>query len=62
MKVLLWERRVQKGYSIRELSERSSISKSTINRIENGEVSPTVNTVEVLAKALECSFFDMFKK
>lgn len=60
MKVLLWQRRTEKGYSIRELSKYSGISKSTINRIENGKISPTVNTVEILAKALGCTFFDMF--
>lgn len=62
MKVLLWERREQKGYSIRELSKRSGISKSTINRIENGKVSPSVDTLEILANALECDFFDMLEK
>lgn len=62
MKILLWERRVQKGYTTRELSERSGISRAAINKIENGKVSPTVNTLEALAEALECDVFDLLKK
>lgn len=62
MKVFLWEKRVKKGYSVRELSEISGISKSTISRIENNKVSPTIETVETLADALECTFFEMFEK
>lgn len=62
MKVFLWNRRKERGWSTRELAERSGISKSTINRIENGQISPTVDTVEILAKTLDCTFWEMFKK
>ena len=62
MRILLWEKRMQKGYSTRRLSEISGISKSAINKIENDEVSPTVETMERLAKALECRFFELFEE
>lgn len=62
MKVLLWEKRVQKGYSTRELSERSGISRAAINKIENGKSSPTIKTLEVLAEALGCSVFDLLEE
>lgn len=62
MNILLWERRVEKGYSTRELSERSGISRAAINKIENGKVSPTIVTLEALAKALECSVFDLLQE
>ena len=62
MRILLWQKRIAKGYSVRELSRLSGISKTSINDIENNKISPTIKTVEALAKALECSFFDMFEE
>lgn len=62
MNILLWEKRVEKGYSTRELSKRSGISWAGINKIENGKSSPTIATLEALAKALECSVFDLLQE
>lgn len=62
MKVILWERRVEKGLTTRELSERSGISRAAINKIENEKVSPTIVTLEALATALDCSVFDLLKE
>lgn len=41
MKILVWEMRTSKGFTLMELSKKSGIGKSTINNIENGKVSPT---------------------
>lgn len=62
MKILLWEKRMEKGYTIRELAEQSGISRAAINKIENGKVSPTIKTLEALAEALGCSVFDLLKE
>lgn len=62
MKVILWERRVEKGLTTRELSERSGISRAAINKIENEKASPTIVTLEALATALDCSVFDLLKE
>jgi transcriptional regulator with XRE-family HTH domain len=43
--------RVEKGLSLQELAERSGISRATLSRIENGEVSPTAETLGALAAA-----------
>lgn len=46
--------RSQKGWSLQELAEKSCVSRATLSRIENSEVSPTT---EVLGKI--CATFEM---
>ncbi|MFR2338140.1 helix-turn-helix transcriptional regulator [Mediterraneibacter gnavus] len=48
-----------KNLSTRQVSIATGISKSTINRIANGEISPTADTLELLAKGLEVRIFDL---
>lgn len=36
----------------KELAERSGIRQSNISRIENGSCSPTISTLQLLAKGL----------
>lgn len=62
MKILLWDiRHKKKGMTLEKLAEKCGISKSTLQRIEKGEVSPTMDTMEKLAIALEVSIFDLFE-
>ena len=42
--------RIEEGLTQKELAERSGIRQSNISRIENGSCSPTVATLEALAK------------
>ena len=58
---LLYWRRIEKKYSLRELERITGISRATLNRIENDEKSPTLFELEVIAQALECTVFDLFK-
>ena len=51
MKILVWEVRTSKGFTLMELSKKSGIGKSTINNIENGKVSPTLFQLEMIAIA-----------
>lgn len=62
MKIIykLYEIRMGKGMTIRQLEELSGIGKATINRIENGLANPTVEVICRLAVALECSPYDLF--
>ena len=62
MKILLWQVRDKKGYSLAELEELSGVSDSEINAIENQQVSPRLDTLEKLAHALECRICDLFKE
>jgi putative transcriptional regulator len=57
----LWQIRTAKGYSLRELEELSGVSKTTINNIENGKANPTIETLRLLAAALEVELFDLLE-
>jgi transcriptional regulator with XRE-family HTH domain len=45
---------------VRELARRAGVGYVTIVRIENDQISPTVTTLERLAKALGISVRDFF--
>ena len=47
--------RLDHGLSLQELAERSGLSRATLSRIENGEVSPTAESLGALAAAYALS-------
>ena len=51
----------EKDISSRQLSAMTGISKSTINRIASGTVSPTADTLEALAKGLKVRISDLYE-
>lgn len=59
MKILLDKIMFNKNLSVRQVSIATGISKSTINRIANGEISPTADTLELLAKGLKVRISDL---
>ena len=61
MKILLSEIMYDKNISVRQLSIASGISKSTINNIMNEVYSPTLDNMELLAKALKVRITDLFE-
>lgn len=61
MKILLSEIMYSKNVSVRQLSVRSGISKSTIDNIMNEVYSPTMENMELLAKALKVRITDLFE-
>lgn len=52
MEILTRYARDRKNVTLMELSELTGISKSALNNIENGKVSPTKEQLEIIAKAL----------
>ena len=60
MKVLLWEMRTSKGFTLMKLAQKSGIGKSTLNNIENGKVSPTLFQLEMIAIAMNVKITDLF--
>ena len=61
----LRELRVEKGFSIKSLAEKSGLAVNTLSLIENQKSSPSVNTLEQLAIALEIPlslFFEPIEK
>lgn len=61
MKILLWNIRAEKKITLKELASVSGISKSSIHRIETGAVSPTMETMERLARAMHMKITDLFE-
>ena len=61
MKILLSKIMYEKNLSIRQVSIATGISKSTINRIMREEVSPTADTLELLAKGLKVRISDLIE-
>ena len=45
--------RVDRGFTLQGLAVKSDVSRATLSRIENGDVSPTAETLGRLAAALE---------
>lgn len=60
MKILLDRIMYEKNVSVRQLEIRSGVPRSTIADIMNEKISPRLNTMEQLAKALGCRMTDLF--
>jgi len=52
--------RIKKGLTLKEAAERSGISETSIGKIERGETSPMVKTLEKMAEAYGCEIADFF--
>lgn len=61
MKILLSEIMYEKNLSVRQVSIMTGVSKSAINKIMNGESSPTIDTLERLAKGLKIRISDLIE-
>lgn len=57
----LYEIMESKGISIRELSRKSGVSRSQIERIRDEKSKPSLETLEPLAKALGVALTDLFR-
>lgn len=60
MQILLWQERTKQKLTLLELSKISGVSKSQINAIENGKVSPRLDTLEKLAVGLGVNICDLY--
>ena len=59
METLLRRWRERRGWSLRDLGKRSGVSYVTVQRIEAGKMSPTLDTLEKLATALGITVRDL---
>lgn len=59
MEVRVWERRNERGITLEELGKLTQISRSTLNRIENGQISPRLIHLEKIAEALNVKIKDL---
>lgn len=51
--------RIKKGLSQEELAFEADLNRNTIGKIERGEVSPTIETLEKLAEAFGIEFLEL---
>lgn len=61
MKILLSKIMYEKNLSVRQVSILTGVSKSAVNKIMNGEVSPTLDTLERLARGLKINISDLYE-
>ena len=61
VKIMLKEIRTQRKITLRQLEALSGISISTLCRIENGEVSPTIFELDRIAIALDVNLWVLVK-
>lgn len=61
MRILLDKIMYNKNLSVRQVSILTGLSKSTISRIANGDVSPTADALERLAKGLKIRISDLIE-
>lgn len=57
----LLNKRVEKGLSIKELSQKSGLSAVTIINYEKGRYKPTALSLNKLATVLGCDFEELYK-
>ena len=58
----LKELRTNLNYSQKELSEKKGLTLSTIQRIENNEVKPSLHSLKLIGNALKTNFSEDVKK
>ena len=52
--------RLQKKLTLKQLSEKANITPSMLSQIEHGQASPSLNTIRLLAIALDVAMFQFF--
>lgn len=60
MEVLTWQARNKRDLTLKQLEAATGIGKTTLNNIENGLVSPTLNQLEAIACALDVKISDLY--
>lgn len=61
MEILTWQARTRKNLTLKQLSAMTGLSKTTLNDIENGKVSPTLRELELIAKVVEVKMSDLYE-
>lgn len=60
-KILIWKLRTERGISLLKLEELTGIGHSTLNRIEDGKTSPTLDKLIMIAEALDVEVEDLYE-
>jgi transcriptional regulator with XRE-family HTH domain len=54
-------KRIEKGMSQQELADHADIAKSSVQRIENGEMNPTILMLQKISSMLETDLTELIK-
>lgn len=54
--------RKQKGYTQKQLAEKAGVSNNSLIRYENGETSPSMQTLQLISNALDVDLLAEYKK
>jgi len=54
-------RRKVSGLNQRDYAKKLGVSKSTLDRLENGAQNTTINTLETICRSLKCNIEDLFE-
>ena len=57
----LKRRRLEKGWTLRDLSEASGLSRQTLSFLERGQREPRPGNITLLARVLECDPVDLME-
>ncbi len=58
--ILLWQERRRRGITLQELERMTGLGKTTLNNIENGKVSPTLEELERICAGMGVTFRELF--
>lgn len=60
LRIFVWEARQRAGLTLQQLEQRTGISRSTLNRIENGQTVPRLDQLEAIAAATDTRITALF--
>ncbi|MFR2778293.1 MAG: helix-turn-helix domain-containing protein [Intestinibacter bartlettii] len=60
MKILIYQQRIKKRYSLEKLARKTNISKAALNNYETEKRKVNIFQLEDIAKALDCKITDLF--
>lgn len=60
MRIFVWEARQRAGLTLQQLEHKTGISRSTLNRIENGQIVPRLDQLEAIAAATKTRITALF--
>lgn len=60
MRIFVWEARQRAGLTLQKLEQRTGISRSTLDRIENGQIVPRLDQLEAIAAATNTRITALF--
>jgi transcriptional regulator with XRE-family HTH domain len=52
--------RIDKGWTLKEVSERTGVARSTLSKIENGQMSPTYDVLQKITRGINLDIVELF--